>query len=105
MTVSQSQPDTAPVAYRVKDYADGWILCHTYEVAWHESNEGDCLIQPLYLSRSSTVTDDLVGEIAALPCVIDCRTGAKETPRDTIIQMAREIRQRRVHQSSTGSGE
>jgi hypothetical protein len=40
-------PSAGPVAYRVKDFADGWILCHTLEVGHLFS--GRCLIQPLYL--------------------------------------------------------
>jgi hypothetical protein len=42
-----AQSAQVPAAYRVKDFADGWILCHTLEVAEHEA-DGQCLIQPLY---------------------------------------------------------
>jgi len=42
------------VAWRVKDYADGWILCHTEEVAIEEAENGN-LIQPLYLHPSSSI--------------------------------------------------
>jgi hypothetical protein len=48
-----AQAPSEPVAYRVKDYADGWILCHTLEVAEHEA-DGQCLIQPLYLGVAQT---------------------------------------------------
>lgn len=37
-----------PVAWRVKDFAEGWILCHTEEVANHEAEDTGALIQPLY---------------------------------------------------------
>lgn len=42
-----SEPKVDPVAYRVKDFAEGWILCHTREVAEREA-DGQCLIEPLY---------------------------------------------------------
>lgn len=51
-----------PVAYRVKDYADGWILCHTRKVAERTAN-GQCLIQPLY---TLAARDELLGRIEAL---------------------------------------
>lgn len=38
-----------PVAYRVKDFADGWILCHTLEHAQREAEGAGNLIQPLYI--------------------------------------------------------
>lgn len=38
-----------PVAFRVKDHGDGWILCHTQEVADHEAEEmGGAFVQSLY---------------------------------------------------------
>jgi hypothetical protein len=40
-----------PVAWRVKDYADGWILCQTKAYADHLSTNGN-LVQPLYLASS-----------------------------------------------------
>ncbi|HET8635500.1 MAG TPA: DUF2730 family protein [Acidobacteriaceae bacterium] len=40
-------PDMEPVAWRVKDYADGWILCHTRAQAEREAENGN-LIERLY---------------------------------------------------------
>lgn len=37
------------VAWRVKDFADGWILCHTEAQAMRESRDCGNLVQPLYL--------------------------------------------------------
>lgn len=43
----------SPVAWRVKDFADGWILFHTERAARHESAAmGGALIQPLYASST-----------------------------------------------------
>lgn len=38
---------SAPVAYRVKDFGDGWILCHTLEQAEREAKGCRNLIEPL----------------------------------------------------------
>ena len=38
----------APIAWRVKDFADGWILCHTHEQAKREAESGGNLIEALY---------------------------------------------------------
>lgn len=35
------------VAWRVKDYADGWILYHDERMARHQAEETGALIQPL----------------------------------------------------------
>lgn len=37
-----------PVAWRVKDFADGWILCHTEAEARREAEGAGNLTQPLY---------------------------------------------------------
>jgi hypothetical protein len=39
-----------PVAWRVKDYADGWMLAHTLDQAKGQAGNGN-LIQPLYASH------------------------------------------------------
>ncbi len=44
-----------PVAWRVKDFADGWILCHTLKQAKREADGAGNLIEPLFLGG------DLVG--------------------------------------------
>lgn len=38
----------AAVAYRVKDFGDGWILFHSILQALREARGNDNLIQPLY---------------------------------------------------------
>jgi hypothetical protein len=40
-----------PVAWRVKDFAEGWILCHSEEQARREAQAGN-LIEPLYALSS-----------------------------------------------------
>lgn len=40
-----------PVAYRVKDFADGWILCRTLKEALRQQPGSGCLIEPLYAGR------------------------------------------------------
>jgi hypothetical protein len=40
-----------PVAWRVKDFADGWILCHTLAEAQREAQGAGNLVQPLYAER------------------------------------------------------
>jgi hypothetical protein len=48
-----------PVAWRVKDFADGWILCHSLAEAQREADGAGNLIQPLYLaSRLAGETQD-----------------------------------------------
>lgn len=40
---------TFPAAWRVKDFADGWILCHSKAEAEHLSREqSGAAIEPLY---------------------------------------------------------
>lgn len=39
---------TMPVAWRVKDFADGWILCHTEEQARREAESAGNLVEPLF---------------------------------------------------------
>lgn len=41
-----------PVAWRVKDFADGWVLCHTEAQAQREAKGCGNTIQPLYASLS-----------------------------------------------------
>lgn len=40
--------ESEPVAWRVKDFADGWILCHSFEEATREAAGAGNMIQPLY---------------------------------------------------------
>jgi hypothetical protein len=41
-----------PVAWRVKDFADGWILCATEKQAQREARDCGNLVQPLYLAAA-----------------------------------------------------
>ncbi len=48
-SVAREGGEDAPVAWRVKDFADGWTLHHTEAAAQHESAmTADSFIQPLY---------------------------------------------------------
>ena len=38
-----------PVAWRCKDYADGWIIYHREEEAQRYEEDTGCLMQPLYV--------------------------------------------------------
>lgn len=54
--------DDEAVAWRVKDYADGWMLCYTEKEAKAQSQNGN-LVQPLYLHPSNSgvaVTEEMV---------------------------------------------
>ncbi len=52
-----------PVAWRVKDFADGWILCRTEDEARRLAAEGaGNLVQPLYTSAPSSPTATEVAE-------------------------------------------
>lgn len=46
--VPASSAPTSPVAWRVKDFADGWILCRTEGYARHLAEGAGNLVQPLY---------------------------------------------------------
>lgn len=46
-----------PVAWRVKDFADDWILCHSERQALAEADSAGNLIEPLY--RSPSPPDEL----------------------------------------------
>ena len=37
-----------PVAWRVKDFADGWVLCHTEAESRREAEGAGNLVEPLY---------------------------------------------------------
>lgn len=52
-------PTCEPVAWRVKDFADGWILCHSEAEARGEAEGAGNLVQPLY------ATADLVEALVA----------------------------------------
>lgn len=45
-----AEPAGEPVAWRVKDYADGWIMFHDESAALREVAETGGLMQPLYLA-------------------------------------------------------
>jgi hypothetical protein len=55
-----------PVAWRVKDYADGWMLAHTLDQAKGQAGNGN-LIQPLYASHppAREAVDDVLVEAGA----------------------------------------
>lgn len=46
--------DAIPAAYRVKDFADGWIICRTFAQAQREADGADNLIEPLYAASALT---------------------------------------------------
>jgi len=48
---SSQKPE--PVAWRVKDFADGWILCHSEAQAKREAESGGNLVQPLYAAPTT----------------------------------------------------
>lgn len=54
--------EAGPVAWRVKDFADGWILCHSLEDARREAAGAGNLIQPLILG----VPNEAAAEIERL---------------------------------------
>lgn len=45
--------EAKPSAWRVKDYADGWIFFKTEQGARFVASQTDALIQPLYLLAAS----------------------------------------------------
>jgi hypothetical protein len=53
------QSDAKPVAWRVRDFGDGWILCHSRKQAEKEADAGN-LVQPLYTAppRADTSAAD-----------------------------------------------
>lgn len=62
-----------PVAWRVKDFADGWVYCTSYEAArGHSYMMADALIQPLYATDR---IEALEARIAALRLAIGTVNG------------------------------
>lgn len=56
-----------PAAWRVKDFADGWVLCRTEEEARRLADDGaGNLVQALYTSAPSSPTADQVEVRTAL---------------------------------------
>lgn len=53
--------EAKPVAWRVKDYADGWVLYHSEERARRAAEQSDALLEPLYASPLPTVPEDIAG--------------------------------------------
>lgn len=47
--VPSQETERRAVAFRVKDFADGWILCHTFEQALKEADGDGRRVQPLYV--------------------------------------------------------
>ncbi|HEY3694107.1 hypothetical protein [Phenylobacterium sp.] len=47
--MTTDNPPLSPVAWRVKDFADGWILCHSEAQARREAEGAGNLVQPLYI--------------------------------------------------------
>jgi len=77
MTGEREPHDLAePVAWRVKDFADGWILFHSEAEALREAEGAGNLVQPLYtraegdgapsatLIRRSAMKDEIVEAMA-----------------------------------------
>jgi hypothetical protein len=54
-------PQPEPVAWRCKDYADGWILYQFEHNARRYQEETGCLMQPLYAARASAERPEAVG--------------------------------------------
>ena len=57
----------SPVAWRVKDYADGWILFSDYGAALQQATEmGGALIEPLYsatlIEECARVAREVIGD-------------------------------------------
>lgn len=52
--------EQTPVAWRVKDFADGWVLFRNEAAAKHEAFVSSALIQPLYLAAPAP---DVRGEV------------------------------------------
>ncbi len=50
-------PQVQPVAWRVKDFADGWILCHSENQAKREAEGAGNLIEPLYSAAAIASRD------------------------------------------------
>lgn len=76
-----------PVAWRVKDFADGWILFHDEAQARREAEGAGNLVEPLYpaklLEENQRLVDELVGDLgwiaafAATRAADDSKTFAK----------------------------
>ena len=45
-----------PVAWRVRDYADGWIIFKNFEAAKRTADDGGALIEPLYAMHAAKET-------------------------------------------------
>jgi len=58
--------ESEAVAWRVKDFADGWILCHTEAEAGREAAGCGNLIQPLFPASSLASRDARIAELEAL---------------------------------------
>ena len=52
------QPSEAPVAWRVKDFADGWIVFDNKARAEEEAMATGALIQPLFASEPPVTADE-----------------------------------------------
>lgn len=68
-----------PVAFRVKDYADGWILFQDEEAAYSLAEETDALMQGLYV-RDGTEPESETRLRAALEKAYTAMTLARALP-------------------------
>ena len=73
-----------PVAFRVKDHADGWLLCQDEEVANREAEKmGEALVQGLYVRDGSAIAVEGQPLIDALrKLVVAARTAGGVAGRD-----------------------
>lgn len=72
--------EAEPVAWRCKDFADGWILDHSERSAREYQRETGCLIQPLYTTPPTVsvaienLSDEQIRHIADAKDVTSCRS-------------------------------
>lgn len=72
--------EAEPVAWRCKDFADGWILDHSERSAREYQRKTGCLIQPLYTTPPTisvaieNLSDEQIRHIADAKDVASCRS-------------------------------
>ena len=75
-----------PVAWRIKDFADGWILCHSKADAEREAAGAGNLIQPLYAGPD---VSRILTEIASLKARLaeaEAEKAAAKYPAEAVIE-------------------
>src|SRR4051812_46141656 len=84
---AQSPLTKRPVAWRCKDYADGWIIFQDEAAAYKYHTETDCMMQGMYVRDASPVTstDSAPGhtDLMVSPESIDEFMEANPLPADT----------------------